>query len=372
MDNIVAALEHNDRIRQLDLVNLPSSQMEKVSAAMQQPFPALEHLRLYSESETEAVHASFLGGSAPQLQYLNMHSISFPGLPKLLLSATHLVTLLLLKIPHSGYFSPEAMVIGLSALTSLKTLKIKFKSPRSRPDRKNRCPPPPTRTLLPVLTELSFVGVSEYLDDLLAQVDAPLLDNLEITFFHQLILDTPQLAQFISRTPNFKTHDTAYVIFSSQGVRIVILSTFGNHKDEKLYLAIGRGQSDWQLSSLAQVFSSLFHQILIPTVEYLYIQGERYTSLSWQEDIETSQWLELLHPLAAVKGLHISWEFTSRIAPTLRELVGGRVTEVLPALQTLFLEGTETLPSDVQEMIDKFVAARELAGHTIAVSSWKS
>ena len=58
-----------------------------------------------------------------------------------------------------------------------------------------------------------------------------------------------------------------------------------------------------------------------------------------------------------------------RIAPTLQELVGGRATEVLPALQTLSLQGT--LPSGVQETIDKFVAARELAGHPIAVSRWE-
>ena len=79
--------------------------------------------------------------------------------------------------------------------------------------------------------------------------------------------------------------------------------------------------------------------------------------------------MELLNRLNVVKDLRISREFMPRIAPTLQELVGGRVTEVLPALQTLFLE--EALPSGVQEMIHKFVAARELAGHPIAVSQWK-
>ena len=34
----------------------------------------------------------------------------------------------------------------------------------------------------------------------------------------------------------------------------------------------------------------------------------------------------------AVKGLYISEEFRPRIAPTLKELVGERVTEVLPDL----------------------------------------
>jgi len=70
-----------------------------------------------------------------------------------------------------------------------------------------------------------------------------------------------------------------------------------------------------------------------------------------------------------VKGFYLCKKFTPRIAPTLQELVGGRVTEVLPTLQSLFLE--EIHPSGpVQEGIDQFVAARQLASHPIAVSSW--
>ena len=73
-----------------------------------------------------------------------------------------------------------------------------------------------------------------------------------------------------------------------------------------------------------------------------------------------------LHQFTSVKNLQIAQGFTPRIAPTLEELVGGRATEVLPALRTLALE--ETLPSGVQDTIDKFVAARELASHPIAIS----
>ena len=354
VDNISAALEHNDRIRHLDLKDFPSSQMERVFTAMQQPFPKLHYLVLYSQSETEVVPALFLGGSAPRLRLLQLESIPFPGLPKLLLSATHLVELILFDIPHSGYFSPEAIVTGLSALTSLRFLRIDFKSPRSRPDRRRR-PPPLTRTLLPALTSFMFQGASEYLDDLVARIDAPLLNRLDMTFFHQLIFNTPQLTQFISRTPKFKACDDAIVQFSGRSVQVSTI-------DEALVLAISCGQSDWQLSSVAQVCGSIF----IPAIEHLYIREAKYSPLSWQDDIETGQWLELLHRLSALKDLHISPEFTPRIAPTLEELVGGRVTEVLPALQTLFLK--ETPPSDVQKSIDKFVASRELVGHPISVS----
>ena len=94
-ENIVAVFEHSDRICLLDLNMIRSWQVEKVLAAMQKPFPALTRLSLRSkDGETQPViPESFLGGSAPQLQSLVLNSIPFPGLPKLLLSATRLVHL---------------------------------------------------------------------------------------------------------------------------------------------------------------------------------------------------------------------------------------------------------------------------------------
>jgi len=61
------------------------------------PFPELTKLQLFSGGETPPVAPdSFLGGSAPHLRIFELDSIPFPGLPKLLLSATHLDNLDLL------------------------------------------------------------------------------------------------------------------------------------------------------------------------------------------------------------------------------------------------------------------------------------
>jgi hypothetical protein len=212
---------------------------------------------------------------------------------------------------------------------------------------------------------LWFKGVSEYLEDLVAWIDAPLLDTLKITFFHQLVFDTPQLTQFISRTPQFKAYNEARVVFSDW----LVWGTLPPTLNRALELAVSCRQSDWQLSSLAQVCSSSFPQALILAVEHLYIQSG-VSQRRWQGDIESSQWLELLRPFTAVKALYISSEFVPHVVPTLQELVGERLTEVLPALQTLFLK--EPLPSGpVQEIIGQFVAARQLAGHPITVSRWE-
>jgi len=100
-------------------------------------------------------------------------------------------------------------------------------------------------------------------------------------------------------------------------------------------------------------------------VEHLYICEIKHKPPRWQDDIEDSQWLEVLRPFTAVKYLYLSREFASRIAPALQVFAG----EVLPSLQNLFLEDLH--PSGpVQGAIGKFVAARQLAGHRIAVSYW--
>jgi len=334
---------------------------------MQEPFPALTSLQLWSKDDDEVpvISDSFLGGSAPRLQYLDLNCLPYLGLPKLLMSATHFVTLHLLDIPHSGYISPKAMLTALSALTTLETFDLRFQSPRSRPDRGSRRPSPPTHSVLPTLKYFKFRGVSEYLEDLVAPVDAPILDRLHITFFHQLIFDTPQLTQFISRTPHFRPQDEARVTFFNSAVVFTLPGIF----DGELELGISCRQSDWQLSSLSQICGLSLPRGLMSSLEHLYTCEGQHSQLSWQDDVENSEWLELLQPFTAVKELYLSRGFAPCIAPVLQELVGERVGEVLPALQSLFLE--ELHPSGpVQEAIEKFVAVRQLSSHPISVSHW--
>jgi hypothetical protein len=85
-DEIIAALERRDRVREIYLEN-SSSYLQKILAATQGPFPELTHLRLASYGEVVPPD-SFLGGSAPRLRILSLDAVTFPGLPKLHLSAS--------------------------------------------------------------------------------------------------------------------------------------------------------------------------------------------------------------------------------------------------------------------------------------------
>jgi hypothetical protein len=210
-------------VREISLVNISSSRLENLLAALQKPFPELTDLQLRSYGEV-VLPDSFLGGSAPRLRILTLTCIPFPGLPNLLLSATHLVHLTLRDIPHSGYFSPEAMGTALSTLTSLKALRIEFQSPLSRPDRGTRPPPPPVRSFLPVLTYFCFKGDSEYLDDLVAYIDAPRLFQLHMTLSNDIEFYMPQFFEFICRTP-LKSTEKARITFDGVTAAVKLKST---------------------------------------------------------------------------------------------------------------------------------------------------
>jgi hypothetical protein len=73
-------------------------------------------------------------------------------------------------------------------------------------------------------------------------------------------------------------------------------------------------------------------------VEHLHLLERGFLPLHRQDDVENSQWLELLRQFTAVKTLYLSKEFVPRFGPFTQELVEGSMTEVLSALQNLFLE----------------------------------
>jgi hypothetical protein len=246
-------------------------------------------------------------------------------------------------------------------LTSLETLYIGFQSPQSRPDWESRSLPPSKLSVIPALGFFLFKGVIEYLEELVSFIDAPQLNTFYVTLFNQIDFDTPRLAQFIIRTPKFRKPN-AHVQFDDNFTRVGLLPG-----PRTLQIAISCREPDWQLSSVAQVCNSSLHPL--STVEDLYIE-HKYSQLVWKDDaIENTLWLELLLPFTAVENIFLSEEFAPGVAAALQELIGARITEVLPSLENIFVEGLEPW-GPFQENIGPFVAARQLSGHPIAISVW--
>ena len=370
-DNIVAP-GHSDRICRIDIQITDDLEWDILLAAMQMPFPALTHFLLRCDDIPEpAIPDTFFGGSAPRLQYLRIEGIPFPGIPKLLLNVTRLVHLYLRKIPDAGYISPEAMSTCLSVLTSLNTLYLGFQLySRSPPVRESRRPPPITRTTLPDLISFRFKGASEYLDHLVARIDTPRLQDLSMNFPPRMNFDTPNLVHFISRTPKFQEPNEARVRFGCHA-KVQLFWAFDRFRS--LCMKISCEEVATHLPSFAQACTMCLPPLSTATVEILRLGDfvgskyrDPYPTFFWKYDVEEDHWLEVLRPFTAVKSLCLSEELHLNIAFALQELVGGRMTEVLPSLQGIFLDTFEP-PGSFQEVIEQFVTARQLSGHPIAV-----
>jgi hypothetical protein len=333
------------------------------SAVMKKPFPELTDLLLRSD-DAPLIPASFLNGSTPRLQSLELGGIQFPSLGKLLLSATGLVTLRLLDIPNPGDILPDAMATYLSALANLQELFLDFRFPRSEDDRENRSLPPLARRLvLPSLTEFYFKGDSEYLEDLVDRIDTPVLDKFSITFFDQLFFDTPLLRDFFSRTKAFQALHRAAVSISSSCINVTLFRRNGIVDHNTLDAGISCCRPARQILSLARFCGTSLPRL--PTLERLSIHDLMGSRL-YNMEMESAPWLELLHPFVTVKDLALSRPVAQYVASALRELTEESVADVLPELQHVFVDMFD--PSGpTQEAMSQFVAARQLSGQPVTV-----
>src|SRR6266478_8692931 len=260
------------------------------------------------------------------------------------------------------------MVTCLSVLTSLERLTLEFESPQSCPDQETRPRPPPTRSILPTLRSFWFKGPYEYLEDLVAGIDAPRCLWFSTSFFNDIDFDTPQLMQFISRTQTFKALNIIHVIFHDDAACVKLQSQTYNFDYEEVKVEVSCRVPDGQLSFLAQICTSLS---LSSTTENLYVHEPGHL-ISLLDYIVNAEWLELLRPFTAVKDLYLDKKFAPYIARALQELTGGRTTDVLPSVKNIFLEGFQPSGSDQEvEGIGQFISARQLTNRPVAISVWE-
>jgi hypothetical protein len=358
-DNMIAALEHPGRVRCVKLA-LPSSLLARVAAVMREPFPILTLLRLSKSSEDRNVSTlpnTFLGRSAPCLREIYLEGIPLPTLPTLLSSANDLVNLQLHSIPNNGYISPAAMVTGLAALTRLKTLSIRFQSSVFRFHNSDRTPPL-ARIVLPSLTLFGFRGNSEYLEDLVAQIDAPRLVFSRITYFNQLIFQVPQLSRFITRAENLGPAPFRHAQVGLGGGKVYIsfVCEQGSPFKSYLFLQISCRGLDWQVSCLAQILSQ--SSPILSHVAHLSVHAHCLQP-GWKHDMVHSDWLDLLRPFVVVETLLVSRQLAGHVALAFQQVTGETVTELLPALHLLCLEG------QLDGSVGKFTAVRRYFSRTV-------
>jgi hypothetical protein len=361
-DDLIAAFEQTNRICEIRANIVSTDGLEILAELTQNQFPSLTNLDiLLSFHHGELVLPdSFLGGSASSLKSLYLKSIglhTFPS-PKLLLSATNLNRLLLEDIPFFGYISPETMIECLSLMVKLEELEIQFR--HSRPPSRPRLPsrPLPPYIILPVLTTLTFKGLREYLYQIFSHINAPLLDSVKIELFYSAALSIPQISPFIGRTGTFEAFKHAHMLLRHDLLLISLSSQAGATGGRTLLMSVKCRHSVWRLQSLTHSYGPP------PLTNFNPPEG---SLPRWGIRMLDSEWLQLLRLFPALETMSISKHLAHRLSMALKGLGEEQVTEILPVLQYLFIDGFAPL---IEERIGNFVAARQLSGHPIVVQCW--
>ena len=363
-DNVVAALKHPDRVCDIRL-RIKGSQLGQVATVMKKPFPVLTRLHMRSDdSNVLVLPKEFLGRLAPCLREITLSGIPYPTLPALLLSASHLITLELHRIPPTGYISPQAMATCLAALHRLDTLDLQFQSAIPRPERMR---PPVTRIPVPSLTSFEFRGASEYLEDLVAQIDAPQLDRILIVYLNQLVdFQMAQLSKFTERSVMMTPFKHAQVALSSDRVSFD-MCRHEFRRDENhptscrapTKIVISCRGIDWQVSHIVQVlsqFSATLSNVVrlkLESPDHKYPQSAR------------AEWVLLLRQFSAVQILHASWKLAKHVSSALENIPQEMVAEVLPSLNLIDLQGQRA------STVEKFIIARQLSGQPVTVIDFR-
>jgi len=87
---------------------------------------------------------------------------------------------------------------------------------------------------------------------------------------------------------------------------------------------------------------------LLSNVERLDIRGDGYLPPDWQENMNSTQWIDLLRPFIAVARLHISERLGPLVVDALQELAGERTHQFYRASEP-FLRGDFCHPYPASE-----------------------
>jgi hypothetical protein len=258
------------------------------------------------------------------------------------------------------------LVKQLQGLPHLEELSIGFAIPIPLPSAEGELLPAPIPPVThPSLRRLTFRGVSVYLDNLVAQINAPLLERLDLTLFFEVAFTLVNMTEFIRRTEGFASGCLDFrVIFKKDGVHVDAgHKKSGYHEPwdiKALSVYVNCESLDWQIDSATQVCRALGK--VVSTVEVLSLDLDVDAMPSdWENMLDDMLWHELLLPFTGAKRLYIGSSLTLELSRTLASVIGDLVLDLLPELQELEVPVT----IDQATLYSMFLHARESVGRPV-------
>ena len=351
---IYHTLRLHGRIRHIK-ISLPPFLLHNVIMHMDENFPILEHLSLSRRSFSDRDHRlpltlpqAFL---APNLRHLTLSDIGPPKRLRVLTLTVSLVTLELTDIHTSSYFRPRLLVARLRSLPLLEELYIRFSVPIPRPSTErellgeNRDP-----VTLPSLKTLEFKGVGAYLESLVAQIRAPLLETLYITLSNQIALVLPHLFYLINNTKVFKLSRAA-VSFRCHEVCVSSLLGWTPFR-----LSVSCRPLDWQIDGAAQICHALI-PILSGAQELTFDSYNRIPpELRHGAAGDSATWHDLLRIFIGVQDLDINGPILEELSRALQVDEVGSDPGFLPNLRSIHAK---------DNLFTSFIDTRQVVGRPV-------
>ena len=358
-ENIHLGLQQYGRVRRI-VLQAPSSSLRMWLEPMNNHYPKLGALSLLSTTTEEVSLVLPETLQAPDLRRLALHGVGLSKRLSLLSSAIALSTLSISHIAASCYFTPRDLVTQLQGLPYLEELSIGFAIPIPLPSNEQELLPAPIPPMtLPTLRRLTFRGVGVYLDNLVAQINTPLLERLSLTLFFEIAFILVNLNEFILRTEGLGC-PIARVVFNKDTASI----NGGHHEQqgiEELSLRVNCQRLDWQIDSATQVCSALGK--VLSSVEELTLDLDVDGMPSdWENTLDNMLWHELLVPFIGVKKLHIGSSLTLELSQALKSVTGELVLELLQELQEL---GVQLSIDHAKNAFSDFIVTRESVGRPV-------
>ncbi len=354
-DNIVAVLEKSGRITSIRLT-ITNSLRVKIYT-VDGSFPELVELVLMSQ-DSRWMPFTTASWWYPRLRTLHLTRVTFPGLTQFLTSSRNIVCLQLHEVFDEWFYSPDVLTNALSGMAQLRSLSLHLLFT----GRYTASPPPLWEPIVfPTLTHFDFQGTSEYLEDLVARIDAPRLEDFGLTFklfiFKQL--KVTQFGTFLERISMHKSYSRADIHFSERAISITFIQPAPTATSLKLRVC--HRSLDAESFSVARICG---HPAFVPGVEDLRIT----TALPSKriDSLDDGGLLELIDSFRGVKSFHVAGNVSVLITHVLRQSEMRHKT-MLPVLHKLFVSEYGYRCASLREAVVSLMVSRRLSGRLIEV-----
>ncbi|KAN0136250.1 hypothetical protein V8E53_006110, partial [Lactarius tabidus] len=384
--NIMVALKRSDRVHSIRL-NLTNPLLEKLSA-IKTTFSQLEDLVLQARDNLPLPLPDSLSWGR-RIRSLELTRVTFSALPQLLYSSRELVHLHLHEVLYPSHSSPQVLIDALYRTARLRSLSLRL-PPITNPITASSLPW--RRNFLHALARVNFIGIAEYLEDFVAMLHAPRLEDIEIALFNESIPRLSNLIKFIDRIGMHKLHRRAEIIFSQNTLSIsftqpgaptrfrlqlhcraldtqlmtmiailyqfrIFASKFlDNVKDLRIAVTQESSQDDLWMTELSRQ-GYLHRSAAVPSLpEYL---RPRVALQSIEDD---SCWLELIDSFEGAEQFHVAGNYSTKI-------VGALVRQDWwkGCLDKLYIRQPGPQHAPLRSAVVTLMTSRRLSGHPIEV-----